>query len=69
MHLRGPLPAKEGWAGQWAEDSPRWTPEALSRLRSGSTSNYLRYLETDKNTTRAAVEVALFLPCKANTPD
>lgn len=43
VHLRGPLPAKEGWAGQWAEDSPRWTPEALSRLRSGSTSNHLRY--------------------------
>ncbi len=33
VRLRGPLPAREGWRGEWADDSPRWTPEVLSSLR------------------------------------
>eukprot|EP00903_Cladosiphon_okamuranus_P014507 g13456.t1 len=33
LRLRGPLPAKEGWRGEWADDSPRWTPEALHSLQ------------------------------------
>lgn len=30
LRLRGPLPAREGWRGEWADDSPRWTPEAAA---------------------------------------
>lgn len=33
LRLRGPLPAKEGWRGEWADDSPGWTQEALLSLR------------------------------------
>ncbi|CAN0342268.1 unnamed protein product [Ectocarpus sp. 12 AP-2014] len=29
VRLRGPLPPKEGWRGEWADDSPLWTQEAL----------------------------------------
>lgn len=29
VRLRGPLPPKEGWRGEWAGDSPFWTQEAL----------------------------------------
>ncbi|CAM9651304.1 unnamed protein product [Ectocarpus fasciculatus] len=29
VRLRGPLPSKEGWSGEWADDSPLWTEEAL----------------------------------------
>lgn len=36
IRLRGPLPVKEGWRGEWADDSRRWTPEALSSLQAAA---------------------------------
>lgn len=42
VRLRGPLPAKEGWRGEWADDSARWTPEALSSLQFSDDSGTLR---------------------------
>lgn len=39
--IRGPLPPEKGWNGDWAEESPLWTPEALSRLPSVTGANEL----------------------------
>lgn len=36
IRLRGPLPAREGWRGEWADDSPRWTPEVLHSLQAAA---------------------------------
>lgn len=36
IRLRGPLPARDGWRGDWADDSPRWTPEAVSSLQAAA---------------------------------
>lgn len=47
VRLRGPLPSKEGWRGEWADDSPLWTEEALIAAQNScpthpETSSYRR---------------------------
>ncbi|CAN0278766.1 unnamed protein product [Pylaiella littoralis] len=73
FRLRGPLPAKEGWRGVWADDSPGWTPEALSSLRSASPSGEPTSAEEERGAFWVSVReaVSAFVEvgvCMASSP-